>query len=776
MKKNVLNSTRKLSRALAIFVSLALTLTLLPALTPQAHAVTWYDDLTTAGFTCTDNGSNKVTVTGGTQAAPKAIAATIHLAIPAGYTLDWKAYASGAGLASMFNLTGAGTFDMTDGLINVVNASTNTSVDAVISISLGAKAKISGGVIAAEYISAIHNWGTLEVTGGFIAINDGDSGEHPAIYGDGDVVMSGGDVLYGAETTSYAAVYIEAGGSLTVSNAACIASLADLLPAGQTAKLTSVNWETGATISISGGIILNFANFSSTSFASAYPTISAKMLDTFTPTSTAIFILADSSADKYVNGSNGGLLTWRKSDAAATPSYLATWIAIDGLGAVSNSVNDNIVLVGIPVTSSSTTRTKTDAPITSGTNEGGVVIASASGATTLPVSGSSISYTMNDAKICAIAPTQAEFKKIVNSATGNFVEMKFSLPADALGITLELDTAWLDFADKGLTIDLGPLGKITLSAATVAELKALGGKITIEIKKGSLIFDVKKDGKSLELYNVKNPIVISVPAVNGQTMFDGVARSWLADGTIFGKVYATGTYEPGTGAEAAFSDVTGGWMEQAVGFMAARGIVNGVGDGKYNPGGTVTRAQFVTMLMRMLNVEMTGNWMPAAPSDAADIPEWAMQSVLKAKAMGMLEEIAADGNFRPNEPITREDMFTITYKAMVAVNMIAAPIEPTAEEPATDAKTAEAEAAAKAAADAAVAAAADATDAEAAEATAEAAKDNPENISDYAVLPMAILVENKLVQGSNGLLNPLGSSTRAEAAQFLFNVLQFDAK
>ncbi|KUO69947.1 MAG: hypothetical protein APF77_13795, partial [Clostridia bacterium BRH_c25] len=47
-------------------------------------------------------------------------------------------------------------------------------------------------------------------------------------------------------------------------------------------------------------------------------------------------------------------------------------------------------------------------------------------------------------------------------------------------------------------------------------------------------------------------------------------------------------------------------------------------------------------------------------------------------------------------------------------------------------------------------------------------------ISDYAVYSAASIVKEGLMEGSGGSLNPLGNTTRAEAAVFLYRIYNMD--
>jgi len=52
---------------------------------------------------------------------------------------------------------------------------------------------------------------------------------------------------------------------------------------------------------------------------------------------------------------------------------------------------------------------------------------------------------------------------------------------------------------------------------------------------------------------------------------------------------------------ATFTDIAGHWAEQEISLLAQTGIVSGVGDGRYAPNDTATRQESVMMIMRMLN-------------------------------------------------------------------------------------------------------------------------------------------------------------------------------
>ncbi len=93
-----------------------------------------------------------------------------------------------------------------------------------------------------------------------------------------------------------------------------------------------------------------------------------------------------------------------------------------------------------------------------------------------------------------------------------------------------------------------------------------------------------------------------------------------------------------------FTDIIGNnWYNNAVDFVTARGIMNGMGDSAFGPGSTTTRVQVWAMLARLSGVDAYGaEW-------AAIARQWAM------------ENNVSDGE-RANDNITRQELVTMLYR------------------------------------------------------------------------------------------------------------------
>ena len=116
-----------------------------------------------------------------------------------------------------------------------------------------------------------------------------------------------------------------------------------------------------------------------------------------------------------------------------------------------------------------------------------------------------------------------------------------------------------------------------------------------------------------------------------------------------------------------FSDVEAGrWSCEAVQYAYDRGLMNGVGGGKFDPEGTMTRAMVVTVLWRV-----EGKPEPAEASGFADVPagEWFTDAVAWAKSKGVVNGVSETA-FDPDGSITREQLAAILFRYCDAKNLL----------------------------------------------------------------------------------------------------------
>ena len=374
---------------------------------------------------------------------------------------------------------------------------------------------------------------------------------------------------------------------------------------------------------------------------------------------------------------------------------------------------------------------------------------------TTQVGDTDVNYTIDNNGNVSLKPTPQQLEKLLQTIDENGT-LNFTVP-EIKGMTsavLEIDLTKLTANDKLQTFVFSILGlEIQFPMGSLESMRALSSTLRFGVKLGSVIFELTDaNGKKIEWYDHENPVTISMPYTapqdisthqivmvkvgDGDKIADAIIpRSWYNKQRAYAKVNNPGIYDVSVKPLPEFTDTKNGWMDPAVKYMGARGIVEGTGDDLFEPQTTITRAHFVTMLMRALDVELRGGWMPAPMADVSEVPEWALTYVMQARAIG-LPITDSEDRFNPNAPITRQEMFFIAYEAMDTCGMLPSAytlnIVPFVDSDEVDTAYFDA---------------------------------------------IQCLAKLKLVNGNpNGTLNPKGESTRAEGAQFFYNVLRYDAK
>ena len=174
-----------------------------------------------------------------------------------------------------------------------------------------------------------------------------------------------------------------------------------------------------------------------------------------------------------------------------------------------------------------------------------------------------------------------------------------------------------------------------------------------------------------------------------------------------------------------FTDVKAGdWYYDAVKFVFDNNFMDGVGDGKFNPDGTLTRAMIAQVLY---NLEGETGSYPTVFDDVAK-SAWYADAVNWAAASGIVEG-KGNNKFDPNAAITRQEMAAILYRYSELKGY-------------------------------------DVSDVDSLAAFTDANK-----VADWAKEAMGWAVENYVINGKGaGKLDPTGTATRAEVAQILMNL------
>lgn len=190
--------------------------------------------------------------------------------------------------------------------------------------------------------------------------------------------------------------------------------------------------------------------------------------------------------------------------------------------------------------------------------------------------------------------------------------------------------------------------------------------------------------------------------------------------TVCGEVIEKGKVIPATGKPVTdYTDVAkDAWYYDAVQFVTAKGLMNGMGDGIFAPELALTRAQMVTVLYRMAgSPEVDGKQtFTDVPADA-----YFAKAVIWAEKNGVTTG-TSETTFTPDMPVTREQLVTFLWRFAKLSKLDVTTKGDLKAFPDADA------------------------------------------VSAYAVEPMKWAVEQGIVNGMDGKLNPSGSATRAQIA------------
>ena len=106
------------------------------------------------------------------------------------------------------------------------------------------------------------------------------------------------------------------------------------------------------------------------------------------------------------------------------------------------------------------------------------------------------------------------------------------------------------------------------------------------------------------------------------------------------------------------------WYHLGVDYAIANGLMNGVGSGRFDPNGSMTRAMLVTVLWRYAGSPVAGT------NRFSDVlsGQWYTQAVAWAAQNGVVNGVG-NGKFDPEGKITREQMAAILYRYASSVGV-----------------------------------------------------------------------------------------------------------
>jgi len=168
------------------------------------------------------------------------------------------------------------------------------------------------------------------------------------------------------------------------------------------------------------------------------------------------------------------------------------------------------------------------------------------------------------------------------------------------------------------------------------------------------------------------------------------------------------------------------WARKEIEALAARGVIDGIGNNLYAPLAFATRGEFVKLLVKAfgLEAEFDENFTDVTEND------FFYNEAGIAKALGLIKGYG-DGRFGPNDKITREDMVVILSRLL-------------------DMKG---------------------KDFEKADLSELDKFADKSEIASYSKEVLASFVKNEIIKGYGDFVNPKGNTNRAEMAVILYRIL-----
>lgn len=216
------------------------------------------------------------------------------------------------------------------------------------------------------------------------------------------------------------------------------------------------------------------------------------------------------------------------------------------------------------------------------------------------------------------------------------------------------------------------------------------------------------------------------PVVNGDTLTVTIPSANISLIKLAGAVSDTGAL-----AGTAFDDLAGyEWATEAIEALYKKDVVTEKGERSFAPSEAITRGDFSKYLIRALDLERMSDRGQLAET-FGDVSETAdyYREVRVGKSFGILKG-TGDNSFNPEAPITRQDLMVICARGLRTAYLLGGK-----------------------------------------KADLSVFSDNA-SVADYAQNAVALMNEMGIVQGNaDGTLNPLGNTTRAEAAVIMQRIM-----
>ncbi|KOY14868.1 S-layer homology domain-containing protein [Paenibacillus xylanivorans] len=306
----------------------------------------------------------------------------------------------------------------------------------------------------------------------------------------------------------------------------------------------------------------------------------------------------------------------------------------------------------------------------------------------------------------------------VNGGSLSLSGVQINVPAGAMDSSIVISVNKVNqtsnlFTDSTLKL-IGDVYEITASKSGDFTKPVT---VTLPFDKNKVNFD--KSVVGLYWFNEQTQKWIALEHLQVDQM-NGTVSGTINHFTKFAVLVSDKTVTPTPEGTKNFTDLEGHWASGSIMDLVERGVIQGYPDNSFRPDNKITRAEFVTLVIKALNLQGS-----SVKGFVDTTTHWAQEAISTAAGLGIVNGYS-DNTFGPDELVTREQIATMVVRA-----------------------------------------------AQIADTESNISFSDVAEISGWARSALAAAIANGLVNGyPDGTLKPKGNTTRAEAATLIQRAIQ----
>lgn len=121
----------------------------------------------------------------------------------------------------------------------------------------------------------------------------------------------------------------------------------------------------------------------------------------------------------------------------------------------------------------------------------------------------------------------------------------------------------------------------------------------------------------------------------------------------------------GSANTVSLKDISGHWAEDTINILVKKNVLTGYADGSFKPENSVSRSEFVAMIVKAFNINAKSN---SSFSDVSS-SHWAYDYIMSACGAGIVTGYD-EGNFGADDLITREQAAAVIYRVITHTHTI----------------------------------------------------------------------------------------------------------